>query len=147
MKSDRRRFCIIILIFSIFYCYRCTTGPDKITGIYKVTKLGNTTLEEFSDVYNREPFFSKIELIDYEIGSNNLRGNVLVKDSVWIEFSTPQSDRQFIIYTNNLLNELDGLWFHVDEIDSENINGFIEFVYSDPSIDGGGLKFETSREY
>lgn len=144
-----KRFFYVFLIFLLINTScKLLEGPEIISGTYKIIKFNSLTFDEYHKISSGSPIVEKIQLNDYEKGSNDFKGKILIKDTGWINIQkfSHSANKKFKVDINNLIEGIQSIWFYINEITEEMIKGDYEYWFNDESKGPGYVNFFAVKE-
>ena len=139
METKKIFYVFITFILLISNC-KNSTEPKVIIREYIITQIHGMTVEEFANKYYEAPVIERIKLENHKIGSTEFKGQVLLRNIGWLNIKTFSSDSdEFIVYTLDIFDKVEHLWFRIQEITKDQIKGY--YVVCGSTIDGFPIEF------
>ena len=144
METKKIFYVLITFIFVVLSC-KNSTEPEINIREYIITQIQGMTVEEFANKYYEAPVVERIKLENYEKGSTDYKGQVLLRDIGWLDIIHLSSDGdQFIVYTTGMFDYIEHLWFRINNITKDQIEGV--FAVCGSTIDGAPVEFSGSSQ-
>lgn len=138
--ETKKIFYVFITVILIFLSCKNSTDSEKNTRTYVINKILGLTIDEYIQKYQHKPRLEKIKLVNYKKGDTDLSGKVLLRDIGWLDIDHLSSDGdQFIVYTEGTIDKVEHLWFMINSISKDQIEGV--YVVCGREIDGFPIEF------
>ncbi|MFC1726660.1 hypothetical protein ACFL4T_13640 [candidate division KSB1 bacterium] len=141
----KRIFYVFITVIFVVLCCKNSTEPEINIREYIITQIHGMTVEEFAYRYYEAPVVERIKLENYKIGSADYKGQVLLRDIGWLDIKPFSTDGdKFIVYTLDIFDKYEHLWFRIQDITKDQIEGV--FAACGSTIDPFLVEFSGSSQ-
>jgi len=108
------------------------TGPEKITATYYLVRCDGKTITEYMRAHRGyKPLVQEIKLVNYELGTTNYKGEVLVRDIGWLKIDDGFDNPQHKCFTINISEfpNPEGIWIQDLKITKKEMTGYYEYYH------------------